>query len=162
MPYSDVLTRTAPAIAPCNLSSAWSPMGKDNLYWVRGTGDSMSIVGLLPFEDAMEAFDDLTNAVAVLSEALVGCSRYMDYMAHHVAFLSGGETREDFLAASREYAVSPSGDIVGLAMRIATILRSTRVDFPPEKLEEFCSATSAEVAAALRLLDDRGLINIAK
>lgn len=134
--------------------------GADVLVRFTWNGTIPQFQGLMPTEDALDVARRLHRTNEVLADAVVGCARYMDYSDHYAQLLSGQVSEEDFQAIASRYAVAPTGDIVGLAERIAIILRETRVVFPPERLEEMCSATSSEVEAALSLLAERGYILI--
>jgi len=132
----------------------------DFIFRVQFTGTAMRYVGAMRTQDAMYTVGQHQREKKALADAVIGCGRYMEYIGHHIAFLSGEMAPETFDAISQDYCVSPGADIRDLADRIHIILRETGVDFPPEQLEEFCSATTEEIEAALRVLAERGLVEV--
>ena len=152
MSYIEELTATQPATSV--------PYQLDVLLHVKCEGDSPPMVGWMPWETAMGAARHLHRERAVLADAVVGCSRYMEYVGHHMAFLAGTINDSEFDEVSQAFCISPGADISDLAERIEIILRETGVVFPPDQLEEFCSVTGEEIEAALELLAERGLVLI--
>lgn len=123
-------------------------------------GTQPKFVGAMPTKDALSVARNLHNEKAVLAEALVGSGRYMEYVGHHVSFLLGQMTDDEFGEISKFFCIAPGINIEELASRIEIILRETGKIFPPEQLEEFCSSTGEEVEEALELLATRGLVVI--
>lgn len=152
MSHIDDLTATYPAVS--------GPDDLNLLFHVKCEGDRPPMIGWMQWGDAMDAARQLHREKAVLSDAVIGCGRYMEYAGHHAAFLMGRIDDAEFREISRTFCIVPGGNIDDLAQRIEIILRETRVVFPPEQLEEFCSATGEEVEAALALLAERGLVLI--
>lgn len=133
-------------------------LSADVLFRFKFDGTSVVFVGWMEMEDAVNSSRKLRRAKAILAEALIGCSRYMTYAALHTSYLAGGIAKEEFHEASKDFCVEPGTPIEQLADKIAVIIRETGQAFPPEQLEEFCSATGEEVADALRVLEKEGLV----
>ena len=162
MNYISETTQTDQADQPAHWVPAVREGGPraDILLRFKFDGTRPLFVGAMDTGDAMDTAGRLTREKAVLADALLACDRYMEYMAYHTAYLSGQIAEEEYIVASAEFSVAPRESIEQLADRIAVILRATKRDFSPEKLEEFCSATSRDVEAALRLLANRGMVAI--
>jgi len=149
-PADKQLFRRAP-VYPTDLSA-------DVLFRLKFDGTSVVFVGWMEMEDAVNSSRKLHREKAILAEALIGCSRYMAYMAFHTSYLAGGITMEEFHEASKDFCIKSGTPIEQLADKIVVIIRETGQAFPPEQLEEFCSATGEEVADALRMLEKEGLV----
>lgn len=154
-------TRSAQRVSFNEVPALHSDMADDVLLRFKlEEGTLPAFVGAMLTEDALSVARSLHNEKAVLAEALVGSGRYMEYVGHHVSFLLGQMTDDEFGEISQSFCVAPGVDIEELASRIEIILRETGKVFPPEQLEEFCSVTGEEVEEALGLLAARGLVMI--
>jgi len=162
MNYSPESTATAPADLGRGETAPASPGAQvaDVLLRFTYKGSNMRFEGALPTDDAFGVVRGLSRANRVLADSVVNLGRYMEFIGHHISFVSGQMDEVEFQEVSRGFSIVPTGDIPELAERIAIVLRETGVDFPPEQLEEICSAPSAEVDAALQLLADSGYLTI--
>lgn len=132
----------------------------DVLLRFKSDGTKMCFAGLMPTEDAMDTVQKLHKEKEILVGTIVSCGRYMSYSALHTSYLMGHVTEEAFHKAAREFCVESGMPIKGLAERIEVIIRETGQWFPPEQLEEFCSATGEDVEAALGILQEKGVVAI--